>query len=485
METDLLHDLSLIVPELFLTLSAMAILLTGVFQKTDGDRSRLISFLSTSVFAITIYLVIETLARSGTAFNDLFIEDGYSSFIKVFILIGGAVAINLTRVDFVDVKAWRYESAVLIMLACVGMMFMVSAHNFMTLYMGLELQSLSLYVLASIRRDHSKSTEAGLKYFVLGALSSGFILYGMSLVYGYTGSLGFAPIAKTIGSDAVLSVGAVVGLVFILTGIAFKISAVPFHMWAPDVYEGASTSITAFFASAPKFAAIGVLVRLLYEPFSAYIVQWQQIILFMSVASMIVGAFGALHQKNIKRLFAYSSIGHIGYALMALTVGNLSSLSSLLFYMSIYFVMSVGSFALIIYVKHEDRSIEEISDLAGLSKTQPFMAFLMAIFMFSMAGIPPLAGFLGKLYVFYSVVEGGMYWLAVVGVLSSVVAAYYYLKVIKVMYFDESVEEATISKAPASSLILLSSGLILLTLIFDPAVLTQYTQMAAVSLFQP
>lgn len=485
MDSSLLHDLSLIVPELFLTLSAMAILLAGVFQQGDGDRSRLISFLSTGVFAITIYLVIETLERSGTAFNDLFIEDGYASFVKVFILLGGAVAINLTRVDFVDVKAWRYEMAVLVMLACGGMMFMVSAHNFMTLYMGLELQSLSLYVLAAIRRDHSKSTEAGLKYFVLGALSSGFILYGMSLVYGYTGTLGFDPIAKTIGSDGALSVGAVVGLVFILAGVAFKISAVPFHMWTPDVYEGASTSIVAFFASAPKFAAIGLLVRLLYEPFSAYIVQWQQIILFMSVASMIVGAFGALHQTNIKRLFAYSSIGHIGYALMALTVGNLSSLSSLLFYMSIYFVMSIGAFALIVYVKHEDRSIEEISDLAGLSKTQPFMAFLMSVFMFSMAGIPPLAGFLGKLYVFYAVVEGGMYWLAVVGVLSSVVAAYYYLKVIKVMYFDESVEEATLSNSPASSLILLSSGLVLLTLIFDPSMLTQYTQMAAVSLFQP
>ncbi len=485
MSSPLLQDLSLMVPELFIALSAMVILLVGAFQKKEDDRSSLISFLSIVVLSIGAYLVIQTYDRSGIAFNGMFIEDGFSSFLKVLILVGGAVAIHLTRIDFVDVKAWRFEMAVLIMLACVGMMFMISAHNFMTLYMGLELQSLALYVLASIRRDHSKSTEAGLKYFVLGALSSGFILYGMSLVYGYTGSLYLQIISKTHRGESALSICAVVGLVFILVGVAFKISAVPFHMWTPDVYEGASTSITAFFSSAPKIAAIGVLIRLLYEPFSAYVVQWQQIILFMSVASMVVGAFGALHQVNIKRLFAYSSIGHIGYALMALTIGNLASLSSLLFYMSVYFVMSIAAFALIIFVKHEDRAIEDISDLSGLSKTQPLMAFLMAVFMFSMAGIPPLAGFLGKLYVFYAVVDGGLYWLAVVGVLSSVVSAYYYLKVIKVMYFDDSVEDATLVRSSLASLILLSSGVFLIGLIIDPSMLTQYTQMAAVSLFQP
>ena len=479
-----LTDIAFMIPEIFLSVSAMGLLLLGVFQIKEERASSVVSIIASIIFIFTLALVFMTWDRQGIVFNGLFVADSYASFLKVFILLGALAAIIMSRVDFTGARAWRFELPVLIMLSAVGMMIMVSANNYMTLYMGLELQSLALYVLAAIKRDNERSTEAGLKYFVLGALSSGLILFGMTFIYGYTGSLSFDNTGLILASSGI-NFGALIGMVFILAGIAFKISAVPFHMWTPDVYEGASTAITGFFATAPKIAAMGVLIRLVFDPLTAYAAEWQQLIIFMSVASMIVGAFAALPQKNIKRLLAFSSIGHIGYALMALCVSEVGALSSLLFYLSIYFFMSLGTFGLIIYLRHEDRTMEDIADFSGLAKSQPFMAFLMAIFMFSMAGIPPLAGFLAKLYVFNVVVEAGFIWLAIIGVLTSVVAAYYYLKIVKVMYFDEALDEANTVNAPFLRLVILLSAVVVVGLIFSPELLTAQTEAASLGLFLP
>ena len=478
------QDIAYFVPELFITFFAMVMLLIGVYKKDEEEASSVICALSSFVLIIGFVLLVLTVNRQAVIFNDLFVVDNFSIFLKSLIVIGALVGITMARVDFKGANAWRFEVPVLILLACVGMMIMVSANNFMTLYMGLELQSLSLYVLAAIKRDNEKSTEAGLKYFVLGALSSGLILYGTSLIYGYVGSLGFdeAKIALTAGG---VNVGAMVGMVFLLAGIAFKVSAVPFHMWTPDVYEGSSTSITAFFATAPKVAAMGLLMRLLYDPLGSYIEQWQQIIIFISVASMIVGAFAAIWQVNIKRLLAYSSIGHIGYALMALAIGDINALPSLLFYLTVYLVMSFGAFGIIIYLRQDGRALEDINDFSGLYKSQPVIAALMAIFMFSLAGIPPLGGFLAKLYVFNSVVAAGYIWLAVVGVLTSVVSAYYYIRVIKVMYFEDPAQETEVVFEPFLKLIIVLSVIFVVGLILEPAFVSVYANDATYTLFLP
>lgn len=473
----LMHDIQLIIPEIFMALMAMGLLMVGVFQKDAKTSCGSVTWLSVNALLITAFLTYVLMGFQGTAFNNLFINDGFASFTKIIILIGTAIGIVMTMVDFEGARDWRFEIPVLFVLAALGMMVMVSANNFMTLYMGLELQSLALYVLASIKRDTLKSTEAGLKYFVLGSLASGFILYGMSLFYGYTGSLSFDVLNGLVGD---LSMGAVLGLVFLLAGIAFKLSAVPFHMWTPDVYEGAPTALVAFFAAIPKFAMMMLLVRLLTGPLLVFLFDWQQILMFVSVSSMILGAFAALTQVNIKRLFAYSSIGHVGYALMIFAAGQIdvASISALIFYMVIYSIMSIGAFGVVILLRHQDLSIEKISDLAGLSKDRPVIALFMAIFMFSMAGIPPLAGFFSKFYVFKSVIDAGFIVLAIVGVLSSVVAAFYYLRVIKVMYFDEGTEGHEISKSPALRFILLLCAVSLVVLIFNPSslmtVITNY-----------
>tara|TARA_Y100001934_G_scaffold281776_1_gene392718 strand:+ start:865 stop:2325 length:1461 start_codon:yes stop_codon:yes gene_type:complete len=483
MET-VLKDISFILPEIFITIFAMALLIVGVYKKDDGEASSIISTLSSLVLVVALVLLFFTADRQAVIFNELFVVDNFSLFMKALIIVGSLVGITFARVDFKGANAWRFEIPVLILLSCVGMMIMVSANNYMTLYMGLELQSLSLYVLAASKRDNLKSTEAGLKYFVLGALSSGLILYGISLLYGYTGSLGFdaTKIALTAGG---LNVGALVGMVFLLAGIAFKISAVPFHMWTPDVYEGSSTSITAFFATAPKVAAMGLLIRVLYDPLGSYIDQWQQVIIFISVASMVIGAFAAIWQTNIKRLLAYSSIGHIGYALMALAVGDINALSSLLFYIAVYIVMSFGAFGLIIYLRQGDRAIEDIADFSGMYKSQPVLAAIMAIFMFSLAGIPPLGGFIAKLYVFNAVVASGYFWLAVVGVLTSVVAAYYYIRVVKVMYFEDPAQETETVSEPFLNLIIMASAIVIVLLIVEPSIISAYATEASRTLFLP
>ena len=429
-----LPDITPALPELFLVCAALALLMLGVFR---GDRSvREVSWLA--VAALLVALLIAWSHGGGSrqiTFNGMFITDGFGLFMKVLVLIGSAVSIIMSMGYNEREGIARPEFPVLILLATTGMMMMISAHDLIALYLGLELQSLALYVVAAFRRDNAKSTEAGLKYFVLGALSSGMMLYGCSMVYGFAGTTNFGTLAQTLHGTA--SIGLLVGIVFVSVGIAFKVSAVPFHMWTPDVYEGAPTPVTAFFAVAPKIAAISLFVRVMVEAFGGLAHEWQQIIQFISMASMILGSFAAINQQNIKRLMAYSSIGHIGYALIGLAAGNENGIRGILIYMAIYLFMNVGTFAVILCMRRDGKMVERIDDLAGLSRTQPATALAMAIFMFSMAGIPPLAGFFSKLYVFLAAINAGLVTLAIIGVLTSVVGAYYYLRIVKLMYFDE------------------------------------------------
>lgn len=431
-----LANLTYAAPEIFLACAAMALLMAGVFA---GDKhTRPITWLGVLMLVATMALVAAVHPADGrqTILFNLFIADGFGTFIKMLILAASAVALIMSM-DFNKREGInRFEYAVLILLATLGMLMMVSANDLISLYMGLELQSLSLYVIAAFHRDSLRSTEAGLKYFVLGALSSGMLLYGMSLIYGFTGTTGFEAIAAaTAGGNP--SLGLVVGLVFVLVGLCFKISAFPFHMWTPDVYEGAPTPVTAFFAAAPKLAAMALLIRVVAGPFTNLGDEWQQVIVAVSMGSMLLGAFAAINQTNIKRLMAYSSIGHVGYALVGLAATTTAGVEAVVVYMSIYLVMTIGAFACILCMQRHGRMVEGIDDLAGMSKTHPFTAAALTIFMFSMAGIPPLAGFFGKLYVFRAAIDAGLYTLAIVGVLASVVAAFYYIRIVKVLYFDD------------------------------------------------
>jgi NADH-quinone oxidoreductase subunit N len=372
------------------------------------------------------------------AFGGLFIVDSFASFMKPLVLLGAALAIIMS-VDYIEREKFaRAEYPVIMLFATLGMMLMISANDLIALYVGLELQSLSLYVAAAIRRDSVRSTEAGLKYFVLGALSSGMLLYGASMVYGFAGTTTFVGLAEVLGDS--YSIGVVIGLSFVIAGLAFKVAAVPFHMWTPDVYEGAPTSITAFFAMAPKIAATALFVRTLMGPFGGLLDQWQQIIVFISIASMLLGAFAAINQVNIKRLMAYSSIGHIGYVLIGLAAGNEAGIRGVAVYLAIYLLGSAGTFACILCMRVRGTMVENIEDLRGLARSNPLLALAMAVFMFSMAGIPPMAGFFAKFFVFQAAIEAELYTLAVIGVLSSVVGAYYYLRIVKLMYFDEPIE---------------------------------------------
>jgi NADH-quinone oxidoreductase subunit N len=428
-----LPDITPALPELFLVCASLALLMLGVFR---GDRSaREVSWLAVAALIVTLVIAWSHGGGREVTFSDMFVTDGFAVFMKTLVLIGSAVAIIMAMGYNEREGIARPEFPVLIMLSTAGMMMMISAHNLIALYLGLELQSLALYVLAAFRRDSAQSTEAGLKYFVLGALSSGMMLYGCSMVYGFAGTASFATLAQTLQGTA--SIGLLVGIVFVSVGIAFKVSAVPFHMWTPDVYEGAPTPVTAFFAVAPKIAAISLFIRVMVEAFGGLAHEWQQIIQFISAASMILGAFAAINQQNIKRLMAYSSIGHIGYALIGLAAANENGVRGILIYMAIYLFMNVGTFAVILCMRRDGKMVERIDELAGLSRTQPGTALAMAIFMFSMAGIPPLAGFFSKLYVFLAAINAGLVTLAVIGVLTSVVGAFYYLRIVKLMYFDE------------------------------------------------
>ena len=375
----------------------------------------------------------------GTAFGGAFVSDAFGRFMKVLTLIGSVVTLVMS-IGFAKAEKFdKFEYPVLIMLSTLGMLLMISANDMISLYLGLELQSLALYVVAAINRDSVRSTEAGLKYFVLGALSSGMLLYGISLVYGYTGNTGFEEIAAALG-EGERQLGLVFGLVFVLAGLAFKISAVPFHMWTPDVYEGAPTPVTAFFAAAPKMAAMALMVRVTMGAFEPIAPDWQQIIVFISIASMVLGSFAAIGQTNIKRLMAYSSIGHMGFALVGLAANSEAGVRGVVIYMLIYLVMTLGTFAFILAMRRKDGNVEQIGDLAGPVDDQSrCMATILTILMFSLAGIPPLAGFWAKWYVFLAAIDAELYALAVIGVLASVVGAYYYLRIIKIMWFDEPV----------------------------------------------
>ncbi len=425
-------------PEIALACAAMLLLLVGVFR---GEGStRLVSWLAVLVLIGVLVLALRIGFGRQTAFYGMFVTDAFALFMKTLVLIGSAVSIVMAMRYNEDHGIARFEFPVLVLLATTGMMVMVSANDLITLYLGLELQSLALYVTASFDRDSVRSSEAGLKYFVLGALSSGMLLYGASMVYGFAGTTSFASLAQVLTGAGPVSSGLIIGIVFVIVGLAFKVSAVPFHMWVPDVYEGAPTPVTAFFAVAPKMAAIALFIRFLIAPFGALIAEWQQVIIFLSIASMILGSVAAIAQSNIKRLMAYSSIGHVGYALIGLAAATPSGIRGVLVYMAIYLFMNVGTFAVILCMRQQGRMLEGINDLAGLSRTQPGLALALAIFMFAMAGIPPTAGFFSKLYIFLAAIEThqtSMIALAIIGVVTSVVGAFYYLRVVKVMYFDE------------------------------------------------
>jgi NADH-quinone oxidoreductase subunit N len=419
----------------------MALLMYGVFKK--GDANDHVTMGAIVSLALVAALVIFGGEGKVTAFGGAFIVDTFARVMKVMALFGSAVAIVLSTHFMKRVKMARFEYPILVMLASVGMMMMISANDLISLYVGLELQSLSLYVVAAIDRDSAKSSEAGLKYFVLGALSSGMLLYGASLVYGFTGTTGFPQIAAALTASG-SSLGLIFGLVFIIAGLAFKVSAVPFHMWTPDVYEGAPTPVTTFFAAAPKIAAMALFIRVMISPFSAtpaVVQDWQQILVFVSIASMVLGAFAAIGQNNIKRLLAYSSIGHMGFALVGLASGSQEGVQGVIVYMMIYLISTLGAFACVLAMRRKGQHVEEISDLAGLAHNNKVLAFVLAMLMFSLAGIPPLAGFFAKYFVFLAAVKADLITLAVIGVVASVVGAYYYLRIVQIIYFDEPAEK--------------------------------------------
>ncbi|MGB0844742.1 MAG: NADH-quinone oxidoreductase subunit NuoN [Alphaproteobacteria bacterium] len=439
--SDLISVLPVLLPELLLAGGAIALLMYGVFKGNSSTGKVLASGVALLVVAFVLLMLREDM--SGTILADMFLTNDFTRYMKMLVLIGSAGAMMISFRYLERVGIAKFEFPVLYLFATIGMMMMVSANDLISLYIGLELQSLSLYVVAAFRRDTLRSTEAGLKYFVLGALSSGMLLYGSSLVYGFVGSTNFSQIATNLatqGGDLGLNFGLILGLVFVAAGLAFKVSAVPFHMWTPDVYEGAPLPVTAFFATAPKIAAMALLIRVMMEPFGDLFNQWQQIIVLVAVASMLLGAFAAIYQTRIKRLMAYSSIGHVGFALVGLAAGTELGIQGLVIYLTIYLIMNLGFFACLLSLVKDEAALENLSDFAGLSKTQPFIAAAMTIFLFSMAGIPPLAGFFSKLYVFIAAVEANLIWLAIVGLVTSVFSAFYYIRLIKLMYFDDAVE---------------------------------------------
>jgi NADH-quinone oxidoreductase subunit N len=430
------YQLLPVLPELVLATGAMVLLMLGAYRGQDTTRT--VTWLSIALLVVTGVMELMLPAGKLTTFGGSFIVDDFARFLKILALIGSAATLILSAEFLSNPSSRIFEYSILVLLSSLGMMVLISAGDLIMLYLGLELMSLSLYVVAASNRDNAKSTEAGLKYFVLGALSSGMLLYGASLIYGFTGTVSFAGIAAVAKTG---SAGIVFGLVFLLAGLCFKVSAVPFHMWTPDVYEGAPTPVTAFFASAPKVAALAVFTRVALTAFPGIVPQWQQIIVFVAIASMALGSFAAIGQTNIKRLMAYSSIGHMGFALVGLASGTVEGAQGVLIYITIYVAMTLGSFAIILAMKRNGQAVEQISDFAGLSRTNPLLAFFFAMLLFSLAGIPPLAGFFAKWYVFVAAIKANLFTLAVIGVLTSVVGAFYYLSIIKVMYFDEPVGE--------------------------------------------
>ncbi|MDJ0609172.1 MAG: NADH-quinone oxidoreductase subunit NuoN [Kiloniellales bacterium] len=463
-------------PEAFLACAGMALLMVGVFRKEESVR--FIILLTEIILVIAVILVMQAPEGRVLAFDGLYLSDDFASFMKILALLGAGLTLAMSLGYIEREQMARFEFPVLLLFATLGMMMMISANDLISLYLGLELQSLSLYVVAAFRRDTVRSSEAGLKYFVLGALSSGMLLYGCSLVYGFSGTTSFDELARILTADTEPSLGLIVGLVFVITGLAFKVSAVPFHMWTPDVYEGAPTPVTAFFATAPKIAAVALFVRVMMGPFGGLFEEWQQVVIVISVGSMALGAFAAIMQSNIKRLMAYSSIGHMGYVLIGLATGTEKGIGAIGVYMAIYLVMNLGVFACILCMRRDGLMVEQIDDLKGLAKTSPLMALALGMLMFSMAGIPPLAGFFGKLLIFQSAVEAGLYTLAVIGVLTSVVAAFYYLRIVKIMYFDEPADAFDTPLGGGLKLVILGSSLAMLVI---PVALNPFVTSAGVA----
>ena len=424
--------LNFLIPEILLITSILVLLMVGVFIKNSFE----IIYRASIFLILLILLVILTSdIKDIKIFNDSFVIDHFSIYLKILILVSTFFIFLISQRYITDIKNNKFEYPIIVLLAILGMFIMVSSNDLILFYLGLELQSLALYILASIDRDNIRSSEAGIKYFVLSALSSGLLLYGCSLLYGFAGSTNFEEIAN---KSLNYNIGIIFGMVFILVGLAFKVSVVPFHMWTPDVYQGAPTSVTSFFSVVPKLAGIAIFIKFMYLPFGKIINEWQSIIVFMSIASMILGAVAAIGQKNIKRLMAYSSIGHMGYAIAGIAAGTINGVKSTLVYISIYLVMNIGIFACILLMKRGGKYIEEIDELSGASKNHPLMSFALLIILFSLAGIPPLAGFFAKFYIFMAVIESEMYILAIVGLVSTVVSAFYYIRIIKIMYFDEA-----------------------------------------------
>jgi NADH-quinone oxidoreductase subunit N len=446
---------SLALPEIVLAVAGLAILAGGVIPKRDTTFGTTMAVLGAFLLAGVLVLM----QGDGTAFNGQYVSDAFARFMKVLALAGAAFALLLALEWNRAEGIAKFEYPVLILFATLGMLVMISANDLISLYLGLELLSLPLYILAAFDRDNPRSAEAGLKYFVLGALASGLMLYGMSLVYGFSATTNFVAIAAALDGGADAAPGVVVGMVFIIAGLAFKVAAVPFHMWTPDVYEGAPTSVVAYLATATKVAAIAVIVRVLSGPFGGLIEQWQQVMVLASAGSMLLGAFAAIRQENIKRLMAYSWISHTGFVMMGLLCGTEAGLQGVLLYTAIYLAMSLGAFAVLVAMRRDGRAVETVSDLAGLGRSDPAMALGMAVFMFAMAGIPPLSGFFAKLYVLLPAVQGGFLWLAVVAVGASVVSAFYYLRVVKVMYFDAPAA-AFAPRPMAVSVVMAGAGLV-------------------------
>jgi NADH-quinone oxidoreductase subunit N len=471
------YQLLPVLPELVLAVGAMALLMVGAYQ---GIRATgLIVGLALVLLVIVGVLELTLPAGKLVTFNGSFIVDDFARFLKILALIGSGATLILSTEFLADPSRRIFEYAILVLLSTLGMMVLISAGDLIMLYLGLELMSLALYVVAASNRDDLKSTEAGLKYFVLGALSSGMLLYGASLIYGFTGTVSFAGIAAAAKTG---SIGIVFGIVFLLAGLCFKVSAVPFHMWTPDVYEGAPTPVTAFFASAPKVAAMAVFTRVALTAFPGILPQWQQIVVFVSIASMALGSFAAIGQKNIKRLMAYSSIGHMGFALVGLAAGTAEGAQGVLVYVSIYVAMTLGTFSVILAMKRNGQHVEKISDFAGLSRTNPLLAFFFAMLLFSLAGVPPLAGFFGKFYVFVAAIKAGLFTLSVIGVLTSVIGAYYYLSIVKVMYFDEPLAQLDPVRVELRA-VLAVAGLFNIFFFVYPGPLVSMATVAAKSLF--
>lgn len=470
-----------LVPELFLALTAMGFLLVGAFQ---GNKSTSVLCWSACISLIIVGILLMRSDWSGVPImNDMFVLDRFAGFMKLIILFGLGFSIALSAQYLRQEQIARFEYPVLILFAGIGMMIMVSANNMLSLYMGLELQSLSLYILAAFYRTSERSAEAAIKYFILGALSSGMLLFGISLIYGYTGTLDFQLIRDTLSGQETINPGFTIGMVFVLAALAFKISAVPFHMWTPDVYQGAPTSVTALFAIVPKVAAMGLIMRLLLVTFAPAEEQWMQILYFLALASMFVGAFAALVQNNIKRLLAYSSIGNMGYAMIGLIAGTSQGAGAVVVFLLIYLFMTAGVFAIVLCMRRGGLAAESINDLAGLSRNNPVMAYAMAALMFSMSGIPPAAGFFGKLFIFEAAVEQQLYILAVLGILSSVVAAYYYLRIIKVMFFDEPADKFDFAISFERRAVLAISIVFVTGFIFAPSTIYDSAMNAVSSLF--